>query len=558
MAKEIGRTGLKRYNGTLYEEFVPELVGKRGVEVYKEMSKNDDVVGAVMFAVKMLIRQCDFNVEPGGKKQKDKKAAEFIEECMNDMESTWTSTLSEILSFLVYGWSYHEIVYKIRAGKKKNKGLSSKYNDKLIGWKKLPIRAQDTLWEWSFDENTDELLGMIQQPPPNFEQLFIPLEKALHFTTESNKENPEGESVLRNAYRSWYFKKRIQEIEGIGIERDLAGFPLLKAPEGYEGLWDAEDTEMQKYLAAATSIVSSIRRDEREGLVLPPGWEMELLSTGSRRQFDTNQIIERYNNSIANTVLANFIFLGQQSVGSFALSSDKTRLFSLGIGTYMDIICEVFNDQAIPRLIDINGDHFKGITDYPKLVHGDIEKEDIEKFATFLEKMIGVGVLVPDEELEDHVRRVGGLPERKEGQHREYTNPAENPQNGANGDGTEGMGNQQKPEASSIYKITNILTQYRTAKIEREVAERLLQQIGCDPEDIEFYLKSTDEGRRLTDQQIQAAQNDKGGTGTGAKVEKPAGDGPKVEPAKNKKVMTDEEDAKLAAEAKKSLGRKNK
>jgi len=556
MAREIGKTGLKRYNGTLYEEFVPELIGTRGIEVYKEMSKNDDVVGAVLFAVNMLIRQCDFNVEPGGKKQKDKKAAEFIEECLGDMEYSWTATLSEILSFLPYGWSYHEIVYKVRNGKKKNAGFSSKYSDGLIGWKKLPIRAQDTLYEWSFDENTDELIGMVQQPPPNFEQLFIPIEKALHFTTQSIKSNPEGESVLRNAYRSWYFKKRIQEIEGIGIERDLAGFPVLKAPEGYENLWDPRDSQMQQYLAAATTIVSSIRRDEREGLVLPPGWEMELLSTGGTRQFDTNQIIERYNNSIANTILANFIFLGQQSVGSFALSSDKTRLFSLGIGTYMDIICEVFNNQAIPRLIDINGNHFNGITDYPRLVHGDIEKEDIEKLATFLEKVCGIGLLVPDEELEDHVRRVAGLPERKEGQHREYTNPAEAAQNGANAEGTEGMENQQKPEQSSIYKITNILEKYRTAKLERDVAQRLLETIGCDPEDIEFYLKSSDEGRKLTEQQIQAAENDKAGTGSGgAKSKKPASDGSKVKPAKNKKV-TDEEDSKIADEAKKSLGRK--
>lgn len=561
MAKEIGKTGLKRYSGTLYEEFVPELVGTRGVEVYKEMLNNDDTVGAIMFAINMLVRQCDFNVSPGGAKRKDKEAAKFVEECLNDMEYTWTDTLSEILSFLPYGWSYHEIVYKLRGGKKKNAGNSSKYSDGLVGWKKLPIRSQDTLYEWRFDEMTDDLLGMVQSPPPNFEQFFIPIEKALHFTTQSIKSNPEGKSVLRNAYRSWYFKKRIQEIEGVGIERDLAGFPVLKAPEGYERLWDPEDTEMQMYLANAISIISSIRRDEREGLVLPPGWELQLLSTGSRRQFDTNQIIERYNNSIANTVLANFIFLGQQSVGSFALSSDKTRLFAMGVGTYMDIICEVFNNQAIPRLIDINGDHFKGITDYPKLEHGDIESKDIEKLATFLEKVIGIGILVPDEELEDYVRREAGLPERKEGQHREYSVPGENAQNDPNMTATDGMVEEQKPEASSVYKITSILEKYRSAKIDRDVAQRLLETIGCDPEDINFYLKSTDEGRKLTDQQIQAAENDKGGTGDGAKPKNTTsqeGAKSKVKPDKNKEEIDDDEDAKLAAEAKKSLGRKSR
>ena len=56
--KEAGRIGQRRYAGTLYEEFLPELRGRRGTEVYREMSENDDVVGAVLFAVEMLVRQC--------------------------------------------------------------------------------------------------------------------------------------------------------------------------------------------------------------------------------------------------------------------------------------------------------------------------------------------------------------------------------------------------------------------------------------------------------------------------------------------------------------------
>lgn len=114
--KEIGRIGQRRYGGTIYEEFLHELRGTRGIEVYREMSENDDVVGAILFAIEMLVRQCDWNVEPGGDTAKDKEAAEFVESCMHDMQDTWTDTISEILSFLTYGWSFHEIVYKRRIG----------------------------------------------------------------------------------------------------------------------------------------------------------------------------------------------------------------------------------------------------------------------------------------------------------------------------------------------------------------------------------------------------------------------------------------------------------
>ena len=408
--KEIGRIGQRRYGGTLYEEFLPELRGKRGVEVYREMSENDDIVGAILFAIEMLVRQCDWNVEPGGDTAKDKEAAEFVETCMNDMQDTWIDTISEILSFLTYGWSFHEIVYKRRMGKTKDQRTKSKYSDGLIGWRKLPIRAQETLYQWEYDKE-DNLLGMTQQPPPDFGTFTIPLEKALLFRSKSRKNNPEGRSILRNAYRPWYFKRRIQEIEGIGIERDLAGLPVIYAPDGLD-VWNEDIPENEKIRTGLESMVRSIRRDEMEGVVLPGEYRLELLSSGGTRQFDTNAIINRYDTRIAMTVLADFIFLGHDKTGSWALSSDKTELFAVAIGTFLDIICETFNSQGIPSLIDINGQHFAGITEYPKMTHGDIEDEDITKVASFIKDMTGIGVLVPDDGLEDYIRRAGHLPER--------------------------------------------------------------------------------------------------------------------------------------------------
>lgn len=414
---EIGRIGQRRYGGVFYEEFLPELRGRRGVEAYHEMAENDDIVGAILFSIKMLVKQARWNVEPGGSSAKDKEAAEFIQSCMDDMTDTWIDTVSEILSFLTYGWSLHEIVYKRRMGKTKDPRTRSKYTDGLIGWQKLPIRSQETLYQWEYDEN-DNLTGMTQQPPPSFEMFTIPMEKALLFRTESRKDNPEGRSILRNAYRSWYFKRRIQEIEGIGIERDLAGLPVIYAPEGLD-IWDPENADAVNMRASLEAMVKNVRRDQSEGLVLPFGFDFKLVSTGGSRQFDTNQIIDRYDSRIAMTVLADFILLGHQQVGSFALSSDKTELFSMAIGAYLDIICETFNNKAIPALIDLNADHFGGIEDYPTMTHGDIEDVDITKISAYLKDMVGIGVLIPDDAIEDYVREVGNLPQRTEDTRRE-------------------------------------------------------------------------------------------------------------------------------------------
>ena len=404
MDKEYGRVGANFYGGRFSEEFLPELRGLQGVRTYTEMSENDSVCGAILFAIKMLCRQASWSVQPSSKEKRDVQAAEFVESCLHDMQMTWTDTVSEILSFLTYGWSVHEICYKRRKGRKKDPRLESKYDDGLIGWQKLPIRAQESLYQWELDGH-DNLLAFVQMPAPDYNIIRIPAEKFLLFRTESRKGNPEGRSILRSAYRSWLFKKRIEEIEGIGIERDLAGFPVLIAPDGVD-IWDNSEL-----LARCEDFVRNIRRDSLEGLPLPFGWELKLLSTGGQRQFDTSKVIERFDTRIAMTVLADFLFLGHQSVGSFALSSDKTELFAMAIGAYLDIICEVFNRHAIPRLIEMNptfGDS------KPQLVHGDIETQDLAKLGTFLKDMTGLGLITPDDQLEEYLRVQASLPTKLE------------------------------------------------------------------------------------------------------------------------------------------------
>lgn len=75
--KEYGSIGQRRYAGMFSEEFLRELQGKRGIEVYREMSENDEVCGAILYAIEILLRQTDWSIQPGGDSTKDKECAEF-------------------------------------------------------------------------------------------------------------------------------------------------------------------------------------------------------------------------------------------------------------------------------------------------------------------------------------------------------------------------------------------------------------------------------------------------------------------------------------------------
>jgi hypothetical protein len=268
--------------------------------------------------------------------------------------------------------------------------------------------------KWEFDEEGG-IQGMWQSAPPDYEIAYIPIEKSLLFRTETHKGNPEGRSILRNAYRSWWFLKRIQEIEAIGIERDLAGLPIMELPLE---LFSPSATSAQKQvLADFRDMIQRVRRDEYEGICLPSqtdmdgnpsGYRLSLLSSGGRRPIDVNEIVKRYESRIAMSVLGEFVLLGMDSVGSFALSSNKTTLFAQALGAYLEGVSSVFSRFAIPRLLKLNG--YTDPEFYPTLTFSDIETPDVNELAGALSGLTAAGILTPDDELEKWVREFANLP----------------------------------------------------------------------------------------------------------------------------------------------------
>lgn len=413
MAGEIGDTGLVRYAGYVREEFLTKLAYPFAARVYREMRDNDPVIGAILFAIEMLVRQTSWRVIPADGSMERQGDADFLSSCLIDMSHTWEDLLAEILSMLPFGYSFHELVYKVRDGDSRDPSRRSRYVDGRIGWRKIPVRAQESLWRWQFDASGG-VQAMEQRPPADYQLRVIPIEKALLFRPTSWKGSPEGRSVLRNAYRPWFHKKRIEEIEIIGIERDLAGLPVAEVPPQW--LSSSATADEKTMLASVKSLVTRIRRDEQEGVVWPrlldeDGRELcilKLLSTGGRRQFDTNSVIQRYDQRIAMTTLADFVLIGHERVGSFALMSSKTSLFAVALGSYLDAIAEVFNRYAVPRLFAMNGCSFS--VPLPRIAHGDIETPDLAELADYVTKLAGAGVLFPTPDLEAHLRSVAGLP----------------------------------------------------------------------------------------------------------------------------------------------------
>ncbi len=446
----LGISGLPRYGAVsrVYDEFLRELQGPSGMKLLREQAMNCPITGAILFAAQHLARGVEARIDPANRAGADPRMAMKVADrvkgaLFEDLETTWPDTVSEILTMLWAGWSLMEVSYKrcqgieppgersqgerllppplnevsgeTGQGPEPERFAPSRFNDGWITWKSWGLRAQETLhmWEWDADSRARV---MQQMAPPDYRVRRIPLSKCLHFRTQVAKQSPEGVSLLRHSFPSYVMKKNIQWVEGVGVERDLAGYPTFQVKEPDPAkrwvppdIFNTKDADMVVLFDKIKTMARSVKRDDQEGMVLPWWLDFTLKSAGgTRRQFNTNEIIERYEKRIAMSLLADFIMLGQDAVGSKALAEVKTNLFSTALMSIMNIIAAVINRFAITELL-----RFNGIPEVlcPTLVFGDVENVPLVDLGKYIESLAKSGMpLFPDGDLENFLRDQAKLP----------------------------------------------------------------------------------------------------------------------------------------------------
>jgi hypothetical protein len=365
---DVGSYGLRQFGGWVREEFLRSLVGREAARTYREMGDNCATVASILFTVVQLMRKVEWRLTPANDSPEAEKEAEFVDSLREDMSHSWEDFIAEALSMLQYGFAPHEIVYKRRNGKHDN-GDTSKYDDGRIGIKRLPLRGQDTILKWFFDEN-GQLTGLRQQPWVG-PLIDIPSRKLLLFRPNQHKNNPEGRSILRGAYRSYYFLKRIEEQEAILFER-FSGLPVLSVPAVLLSQAAAGDETAMAAVENYKRIITNVRIDEQMGLLLPsdhfmdgqgaisaaPQYKFELITPQSARaSVNPDASIQRYKLDILTSVIADFLVVGQSSgggKGTQTVGISKIDIFFQAIAGWLESIAAVLNRQLLPRIWELN------------------------------------------------------------------------------------------------------------------------------------------------------------------------------------------------------------
>lgn len=384
--KVAGVAGNMRTLGYDTGEYLSKLAGTTGRTVFDQMRRSDPQIGAVLRAITLPIRQARFYVDPASDKSQDVEIAEVIEKnLLSGMTMTWDDTLRHALLSLPFGISVLEKVWDLRDG--------SVYLKKLDP--RLPMSICDSS-QWTFDKTTQRLIS-IKQRGADGTFYGLPIEKLLVFTCDKEGDNWEGISILRTAYKPWKIKDDLEKINVINHDRNGVGVPVAKMPQG---VLPGSDEWTQTGQA-----LEDLCANENAFLIVPYGAEVDILN-GNGKATDTLASIKYYDEAIARAMLAQFISLGSTETGSRALGNSFLEVFLQSLQAYANYICEVINRFLIQEYVNYNWT----VKEYPVLKVGQIKRLD----PSVLTKLSGAGLLSPDLDLENIVRRELYLPEKAE------------------------------------------------------------------------------------------------------------------------------------------------
>lgn len=417
---EQGVLGLRVANRHIYEETQAAFRYPAFISTVTEM-RNNPTVGAAMNVYRMMISRVDWCVEaPEDGTEIDKQRAKVIETMMTDMDHSWSGFIESVIPYLEYGFAINEIVLRRRL--KRN---GSKYNDGLIGLKKLATRSQETISGWIFSDDGADLLA-VEQSLRNLQNasrwtarlndhgmLQIDREKFLLFSASANKGNPEGNSIYKNIYLPFKQLSLLQNQELLGIAKDVQGILKIAIPPRY--LDPSASADDQAALAGFQQIIDNYNAGTQRGLLVPnmidpdsklPLFTYDLMESKGLAKYDTEAVIRRLQGDILSALNVDILKLGADGTGSFSLAEAKNSVLALAIDYRLREIAEVLNNHLMRTLYELNG---WDTSNMAKFCYADIEEVSLEEYSKAVQRIFSTSAIEADRPVLNRIRVLMGV-----------------------------------------------------------------------------------------------------------------------------------------------------
>ena len=416
---EMGALGLQVFNGVSNDDLKRELNWPMSIRTFKQMNAHG-TINSAMTLFDNIIGKAQWSITPPkDATEEEKRQCEILQTMMHDMEGTWSEFIRDVLSMNIFGFSVHEKVYR-----KRYRSNGSLYDDGLIGWKKLPIRAQETIEKFIFSADGNDILGVKQNlsgVTDNYNrfsnridnEVVLPRSKVMLFRAGKHRGDPFGKSPLREAYLAWRFLTALEDLEATSIAKDVSGLPVLSIPPQYlsEDASPSQKAIRQYYEAS----MRNLQMNQQSAMILPlaydevskqPLFKLELLSMDGKKAFEISKVKEYYKNSIVTSLVSDVLLQGQSQVGSFALGSLKNSMSGAAAEMMLKSIRDVIQKELIQQTYALNSWDISrmGTLDYDNL-----DDTDLESVSKAYQRYASTGLLELDREVLNSVRESVGI-----------------------------------------------------------------------------------------------------------------------------------------------------
>jgi len=405
---EVGYNGIPVFNGITQTEIRKELTHPESLNTYKLMSMHPSI-NAPLNLFDSMVSKANFRfVPPKDATEEEKNQTKIVEEMFGDMENSVEDFIHEAMTASVYGWAAIEKVYR-----KRTKSSGSMYDDGLIGIKKLSLRNQKSVQKFIFDDTGNEVIGLTQNisgmvdPYNRFNsrkesEVNIPRNKFMLITFGKDRNNPYGESPLRDVYQPWKYLQAVEELEAQSITKDINGLPVLTVPVQY--LSSESSTEQKAQLEYFKNIMRNLQQGSQAGMILPsdvnpetrtPLFSIDLLTQDGKRNHNLNEIKSYYRTAIFIGMGADILMLGTStgSSGSFALGAIKNSLTGNVAEGFIRRISQVVNDDLIKQIYTLNN---WNPARRCKFDYEGFDQESLDEVGKFIQRVASVNMLSKD------------------------------------------------------------------------------------------------------------------------------------------------------------------
>lgn len=383
-------------NGRDVMRYNPDaLIGRQGLDVFRRMRLDEQVKAVMNFKrAAVMGRGWTLSYDDGSPLDEAERELRIkvMTRALNRMRGSFEEGLKKIFTARDFGFSMTEkVITEFQYDGRTYQGLQQ-------------LKLRDPCTFFFYQDDYGQLLRVVQRVSGKEQE--INLAKFVYYVHNPEFDEFFGRSDLREAYRPWYIKERVDDYWALYLERFAGGFLIVSQNEQSQLAMVDNNPTYESLKTVLRNLHGST------GIILPKGLTATLQFPPTQDAFQ--QALEAKNLAIAKALLVpNLLGLSESrqgsSLGGNGQSTTQLEAFGWTLAEDATSVQAVVDEQVVKDL----GDRNWGDDEYPCFKFKPPSVEHLRFVIDTWVKLTGANCAISTEGDETYLRGLLGMPKRE-------------------------------------------------------------------------------------------------------------------------------------------------